>query len=210
MEQYDPGYVCNHSDHQGRYAFDQQPAIGLFNLSCLAQALLPLLPGATEAAVQTARAQLDLYQPALTQHYADLMRAKLGLQQAHAEDQRLCNDLLEILATNHVDYTRFFRSLGRFRQDVSDNAVLRDQFPDRTAFDVWADRYRRRLASEHSQDEPRRLRMDGVNPKYILRNYLAETAIRRAQDHGVSVAAITPRGNHGDIDFGAVFELIDQ
>ena len=183
VEQYDPGYVCNHSDHQGRYAFDQQPAIGLFNLSCLAQALLPLLPGATEAAVQTARAQLDLYQPALTQHYADLMRAKLGLQQAHAEDQRLCNDLLEILATNHVDYTRFFRSLGRFRQDVSDNAVLRDQFPDRTAFDVWADRYRRRLASEHSQDEPRRLRMDGVNPKYILRNYLAETAIRLAQDH---------------------------
>lgn len=184
LDQYDPGYVCNHSDHQGRYAFDQQPSIGLFNLSCLAQALLPLLPGATDTAVQTARTLLDLYQPALAAHYADMMRAKLGLLEPGAEDQKLCSDLLEILATNRVDYTRFFRALGRFRQDAGDNRLLRDQFPDRTAFDAWAERYRRRLASEHSRDEQRRLRMDSVNPKYILRNYLAETAIRRAQDHG--------------------------
>jgi uncharacterized protein YdiU (UPF0061 family) len=184
LDQYDPGYVCNHSDHQGRYAFDQQPRIGLFNLSCLAQALLPLLPGDTQAAAQTARAVLELYQPALAAHYTGLMRAKLGLQEARADDQKLCADLLDILATNRVDYTRFFRALARFRQDAADNPVLRDLFADRTAFAAWSERYRRRLAGEHSRDGQRAARMDSVNPKYILRNYLAETAIRRAQDHG--------------------------
>lgn len=184
LDRYDPGYVCNHSDHQGRYAFDRQPSVGLFNLSCLAQALLPLLPGVPEAAVETARGLLDQYQPALEAHSAQLMRAKLGLRDARPEDQKLCSDLLEILATNQVDYTRFFRALGRFRQDHPDNHPLRDMFPDRTAFDAWAERYRRRLAGEHSRDAERATRMDRINPKYILRNYLAETAIRRAQDHG--------------------------
>ena len=182
LDHYEPGFVCNHSDHQGRYAFDRQPDIGLFNLSCLAQAMLPLLSDNTEEAVERAQAQLARYQPELTDQYTRLMRAKLGLGATRPEDQKLCNHLLEIMATNRVDYTRLFRALAQFRQEPGHvNPPLRDMFIDRTAFDVWADQYRRRLAAENSDDLARGRLMNRTNPKYILRNYLAETAIRQAQ-----------------------------
>ena len=183
LEHYEPGFICNHSDHQGRYAFDRQPDIGLFNLSCLAQAMLPLLSDVPEEAVDQAKAVLALYQPALVEHYAQGMRAKLGLQQTMDEDQKLVADLLEILAINQVDYTRFFRALAGFAHpSIDGNAPLRDMFRDRTAYDAWADRYARRLDMEHSDTADRRQRMNHSNPKYILRNYLAEAAIRRAQE----------------------------
>ena len=157
LEHYEPGFICNHSDHQGRYAFDRQPDIGLFNLSCLAQAMLPLLSDVPEEAVDQAKAVLALYQPALVEHYAQGMRAKLGLQQTMDEDQKLVADLLEILAINQVDYTRFFRALAGFAHPSTDgNAPLRDMFRDRTAFDAWADRYAHRLDMEHSDDADRR------------------------------------------------------
>jgi protein adenylyltransferase len=73
MDYYDAGFICNHSDHNGRYAFNQQPYIGLWNLSCLAQTLLPLAP---KEELQTV---LDTYMPALTAHYQRVMRTKLGL-----------------------------------------------------------------------------------------------------------------------------------
>jgi protein adenylyltransferase len=73
MDDYDAGFICNHSDHNGRYAFNQQPYIGLWNLSCLAQTLLPLAP---KEELQTV---LDTYMPALTAHYQRVMRTKLGL-----------------------------------------------------------------------------------------------------------------------------------
>jgi uncharacterized protein YdiU (UPF0061 family) len=83
MEAYDPGFVCNHSDYRGRYAFDQQPSIALWNLTCLAQAILPLLhPDGGEPAVERARELLADYQPSLAEAYARGMRAKLGLRGA--------------------------------------------------------------------------------------------------------------------------------
>ena len=75
MDDYDAGFICNHSDHNGRYAFNQQPYIGLWNLSCLAQALLPL------ADKEALKAALDSYMPTFEREYRALMRAKLGLTQ---------------------------------------------------------------------------------------------------------------------------------
>ncbi|MFN3397467.1 MAG: protein adenylyltransferase SelO family protein, partial [Sulfurimicrobium sp.] len=176
MDGYDPGYVCNHSDHGGRYAFDQQPHIGLWNLACLAQALTPIL------AVEDANAALMRYEAIFGEHYLELMRAKLGLAGARPDDAALVGKLLEIMQANQVDYTHLFRSLGYFRSTPGgDNAMLRDQFIDRAAFDAWAETYRARLLAEQSMDAERKLRMDGVNPKYILRNYLAQVAIRKAE-----------------------------
>ena len=79
MDDYDPGFICNHSDYNGRYAFNQQPYIGLWNLSCLAQTLLPLAPK------EALKAAMDGYQTSVDRHYRDLMRAKLGLV-----DQQAC------------------------------------------------------------------------------------------------------------------------
>ena len=81
-----------------------------------------------------------------------------------------------------MDYTGFFRALNRFdTSPQARNDALRDPFIEREGFDTWAADYRRRLAAEGSQDAERRARMDRVNPKYVLRNYLAHTAIERAQ-----------------------------
>ncbi len=186
MEAYQPGFICNHSDHAGRYAFDKQPEIGLFNLSCLAQALLPLFDLTDgeniDLAVAAARDVLGQYQAVYLEEYAALMRAKLGFQESMPEDQDLVQDLLNLMAADQVDYTIVFRALGDFRSHQHATGGVRDLFMNRPAFDEWARRYGARLRQEHSDDVTRRLRMHKVNPKYILRNYLAEIAIRKAED----------------------------
>lgn len=173
LDDYEPGFICNHSDHSGRYAFDQQPAIGLWNLNALAHALSPLI------AMEDLRNILGEYQGALTGHYARLMRARLGLQREEPEDRLLLADLLDLLAENRIDYTRFFRALGDFVPGQA--SALRDGFLNREAFDAWAVRYSARLRLESRSHTERREAMQRSNPKYILRNYLAQAAIEKAQ-----------------------------
>ncbi len=177
LDDYNPGFICNHSDHGGRYAFHRQPEIAHWNLHALAQALLPLM---TE---EQAREALAAYEPALVAHYKDLMRQKLGLQEWRAEDGDLLTGLLEIMQADHADYTNTFRALAGFRSDPSaGNESLRDLFLDRTAFAAWAGRYRERLRLEGSRDTERKQRMNRVNPKYVLRNYLVQIAITQATE----------------------------
>jgi hypothetical protein len=181
MDDYDAGFICNHSDHNGRYAFNQQPHIGLWNLSCLAQTLLPLAPK------EELKTVLDAYMPAFTAHYQSSMRTKMGLIESQADDEALVHDLLSLLQGSRVDYARFFRELGVFRSDLSSaQQTLRDWFLDPARFDGWTARYDERLRNEHSRDEERRQRMNRVNPKYILRNYLAQAAIEKAQQKDYS------------------------
>lgn len=181
MDDYDAGFICNHSDHNGRYAFNQQPYIGLWNLSCLAQALLPL------AEKEALKAGLDLYTPRFEREYLRRMRDKFGLVEEKPEDDELIRDFLALLQGSHADYTIVFRELGAFSSvEGASNEKLRDHFLDRERFDEWATRYRDRLKSEDSHDGERRGRMNRVNPKYVLRNYLAQTAIEKAQSKDFS------------------------
>ncbi len=176
MEAYDPNYICNHSDPNGRYAFDQQPDVGLWNLACLARALSPLIPE------QDAEAVLAQYARTFNSCYMQAMGEKLGLRAATQADVPLIGAWLQLLRANRLDYTNTFRALGQFDSTPSAlNAVLRDQMRDRAAFDVWAADYRARLQQEGSTDAERKQRMDRANPKYILRNYLAQLAIERAE-----------------------------
>jgi uncharacterized protein YdiU (UPF0061 family) len=174
LDQCDLGFVCNHSDHHGRYAFDQQPEIGAWNVTCLAQALTPLM------SVEEAKDAIAGYYEAFSRHYVELMSAKLGIAPG-SEAAELMTGLLEIMHGNKVDYTIFFRRLNRFRQAPDElNAPLRDLFLDREAFDAWAQRYRVLLAREGQGDEARKAKLDRVNPKYVLRNYMAQIAIAKA------------------------------
>ena len=176
MESYDPGYICNHSDPGGRYAYDQQPQIGLWNLACLAQALSPLI------SIEDIHTVLDAYAPAYHQHYLTMMSAKLGLAHAGKDDLPLIATLLEMMHASQLDYTNLFRSFGKFDSATdATNDFFRDQFIDRAGFDAWAASYRARLRHEAGNDSERKARMDGVNPKYILRNYLAQIAIEKAE-----------------------------
>jgi len=183
LDAYDPGFICNHSDHQGRYAFDQQPNIGLFNVTCLAQALLPLFDDDGSKAANIARAELENYQHTYVDAFSNQMRNKLGFSMQREEDQAIAKQLLDLMAEDKVDYTILFRQLSQFSTiEPQYNNPLREQFIQRDAFDEWAKQYAARLKHEPTSDAKRATAMNKVNPKYILRNYMAEAAIRKAED----------------------------
>nr|WP_232429774.1 YdiU family protein [Janthinobacterium sp. CG3] len=177
MEAFDAKHICNHTDQQGRYAYAMQPEIGHWNCYALGQALLPLI-GEVAAAQQA----LDVYQPAYAAKMDELWHAKLGLRSALADDAALLDALFALMQANHVDFTLFFRRLGDLQLgQAGADAPLRDLFIDRPGFDAWAGQYRQRLRQENSADGARRTAMNLVNPKYVLRNYLAQVAIEKAQ-----------------------------
>jgi uncharacterized protein YdiU (UPF0061 family) len=182
LDDYQPGYICNHSDHQGRYAYDNQPAVGLWNLHRLAQALSGLM---TIEQLETA---LAAYEPALMAAYGQQMRAKLGFFTEDQRDNSLLTDLLSLMAKEGRDYTQTFRMLSDVAQHEA-YSPLRDEFIDRQAFDGWYQRYRQRLQNENVSDSERQQSMKLANPRIILRNYLAQQAIDRAQEDDISVLA---------------------
>ena len=176
METYNPGFICNHSDHQGRYAFNQQPNIGLFNVSCLAQALLPFI------GVDAAKATLEAYWPQFTAHYHRRMAEKIGLEQAVPHALPLLEALLAQMQESQTDYTHLFRALAEVERDSAQAMPgLRDRFVDRARFDRWLADYRAQLRAHARGDSERRQTMQRTNPKFILRNYLAQIAIEKAQ-----------------------------
>ena len=176
LDEFDARLVCNHSDYGGRYAFDQQPAVALWNLSRFAETLLPLV-GREEAV-----AALDEYAPQFAGAYGAGMRAKLGLTTERPDDAALVSGLLGLLQQSGADYTRFFRRLSELKTTPDEkDEPLRDMLVDRAGFDAWAESYRARLRSESGSDEERRARMLKTNPVYVLRNHLAQRAIELAQ-----------------------------
>jgi uncharacterized protein YdiU (UPF0061 family) len=183
MEAFDVDHICNHTDQGGRYSYANQVPVGHWNCYALANALMPLI-GDKEGA----EAALDTYIDAYGEQFDLLMHAKLGLTTVQDGDKALFDAMFQAMQGSHVDFTQFFRKLGDLRVDVPDTEVheadapLRDLFIDRAAFDAWALAYRARLRQEGSADAERRLAMRKVNPKYVLRNYLAQTAIERAQN----------------------------
>lgn len=174
LDDYEPGLICNHSDHTGRYAFNRQPAIALWNLKALAQ------PFASLTDAGRLDELLGGYEPYLVERYTALMQAKLGLRQAHDDDRALIRDWLELLGNARADYTVAFRRLCDF-DGPAGNAGLQMLFDDTAAFERFSARYHARLAAETSDGHARTARMRRVNPKYVLRNYLAQQAIEQAQ-----------------------------
>jgi uncharacterized protein YdiU (UPF0061 family) len=193
IDGFNANHICNHSDSQGRYAYKMQPQIGYWNLFCLAQALVPLFGPQYDAdtrndkVIEDAQRVLegfkDRFAPALERR----MRAKLGLAEIREGDDKLANRLFEVMNANRADFTLTFRNLAKMRKaDASGDAPVRDLFLDRAAFDVWANDYRLRLSEETQSDEARASAMNAANPKYVLRNHLAENAIRLAKEKDFS------------------------
>jgi uncharacterized protein YdiU (UPF0061 family) len=189
MDGFDANHICNHTDTQGRYAYQRQPQVAHWNLFCLAQALVPLFgPQYGEAergeqVIKDAQGVLEGFRERFAPALETKMRAKLGLAEARDGDDQLANRLFEIMHANRADFTLTFRNLAKLhRADAAGDAPVRDLFLDRAAFDAWASGYRARLAQETRGDEERAAAMNRVNPKYVLRNYLAENAIRLAKE----------------------------
>ncbi|QFT56474.1 YdiU family protein [Microbulbifer sp. THAF38] len=176
LDDYDPTFICNHSDHTGRYAFEQQPGVVLWNLNALAHALSGFV------SVEALRDCLEQFQPLVTDAYAERMRAKLGLTTEEDGDQALCADLLQLLQQGEADYTRFFRALSHYRGERPAQG-LQECLAEaqHSALEQWLEHYDRRLAREHSDSCARNRAMLAANPKYLLRNYLAQKVIEAAE-----------------------------
>ncbi len=182
LDGFDANHICNHSDEGGRYAYDRQPQIGHWNCSRLLQATLPLLADDMDKAIEIANGILDRYPPAYTEMMKRLWADKLGLRELREGDEDLINRFLTILHRGKSDFTRSFRHLARLRTDSDAPAHgVRDEIADLETFDAWIADYRARLRAEQSDDGARVLRMNRANPKYVLRNHLAQIAIDKAQ-----------------------------
>lgn len=182
MDHFDANHICNHSDTHGRYAYQRQPEIAHWNLYALAQALLPLIEDATAT-----HAVLDEFPGRYTQAWNDLFHAKLGWNSHLPRDAALIQETLELLHTQHVDFTLFFRRLADLSiSNPAADAALRDLFIDRNACDAWLQNYRTRLQQEIYDEQARKTRMNQINPKFVLRNHLAQIAIEKAQQKDFS------------------------
>jgi uncharacterized protein YdiU (UPF0061 family) len=195
LDDYDPDFICNHSDNQGRYAFNQQPNIANWNLAILAQALLPL------ASKTLLVPQLNSYPEIFSHYFLEIMRNKLGLSASQNTIQNNTNDhchkpptidtllhkdiidqTLNMLAKCRLDFTFFFRQLSQIK-NTNILKKLRDMALDINVFDQWYENYLNALTADKQDiNSPERSKkMNRVNPKYILRNYLAQNAITDAQ-----------------------------
>ena len=183
LEGYDPDWTPNTTDAQGkRYRFGHQHQIAHWNLTRLASAVVPLV-GDVEALQEA----VDGFQAIYTEAWTGMLASKLGLPEFDEErDGPLAVELFRILELQETDMTIFFRELAGPLGEDTVTALARASYGDGfdgatvAALEAWLGSYRGRLKALGVEDGPRRARMDGANPRYVLRNYLAQLAIDRA------------------------------
>jgi uncharacterized protein YdiU (UPF0061 family) len=180
MDQYDPATVFSSIDQQGRYAYANQPRIALWNLTRLAECLLPLLADDQEKAIAEAQAILGEFAGKFDTAYQAGLRSKLGLFTARDGDDALAQDLLDAMAKNQADFTLTFRRLGDAALDPAHDVSVRQLFTDAAVYDEWAVRWRQRTGGEPQGPAARRDAMQSVNPVFIPRNHRVEAVIEAA------------------------------
>lgn len=184
IDDFDPDWTPNTTDASGRrYRFGQQPAVAYWNLTRLASALAPAF-----ASIEPLQAGLERYAQTYTDADRANVAAKLGLGQCRDADLELMESLHGVLQAGEMDMTLFFRALidldvqapstGAFIDVFYDEIKQQEQIP---LLQAWLDSYAARVREEASPPEQRRERMRRANPRYVLRNYLAQQAIDRAE-----------------------------
>jgi serine/tyrosine/threonine adenylyltransferase len=186
MEAYHPATVFSSIDHQGRYGYSNQPHAMHWNLTRLAETLLPLLveeEGNQEAGLASAHEALEKFGTHFEAARDAGMRQKLGLTTELPGDTILSEDLLKRMAENRADYTLTFRRLCDAAAGADGGQSVRTLFDDPAAFDTWEVGWRQRLAQEPISSQNRAAQMRLSNPAFIPRNHLVEEALRAATEH---------------------------
>jgi protein adenylyltransferase len=185
MDAFNPEQVFSSIDHGGRYAYRNQPSIAHWNLSCLAQALLPVLDEDGERAVALAQKAVDAFPAQFLDANTQGMARKLGLGEIGEPDTALVEDLWQLMAEHKLDFTLAFRRLSDLADESGDAAqgvAELFEFPD--ALQPWLERWRARLAQDDLTGAERQALMYRANPVFIPRNHLVEAAIAAASDGG--------------------------
>lgn len=179
IDVYDPATVFSSIDRHGRYAYNQQPHIGAWNIARFAEALLPLLHDDIDRAVELATEVVSEFPSQYERHWLEGMRAKLGLENEEEDDASLIADLLHLMATHGADYTNTFRALTLGRLEPT-------PLYDTGAWMGWYERWQARLARQ-ADPEGARQRMRAANPAVIPRNHRVEEALAAAEAGDLSV-----------------------
>jgi len=178
LDDYDFGYICNHTDTYGRYSFGSQPDVAEWNLRALMVALSPMIP------MEKMEEVIAGYGKLYSEHYLHLMRRKLGLERQKKNDLELVRHLLGTLQGLHIDYTLFFRTLSRYngkRKSILELGLYHTPMND------WLDRYDERLKDNTSSQVEKERQMFRTNPKYVLKNYMLQEAIDAAKEGNFSL-----------------------
>lgn len=190
MDDYAHDRCFSFIDRQGRYAYNQQPAIALWNLTRLAEAIWPLLDDDPDRATEIARGILEAWSDNYARYWLDGMRARCGLTDTAGvsaeDDRKLITDLFDIMNESRADFTLTFDALTQLpaapQKSVDQDNTLRALFNNPASIDAWLQRWRQRLQWEQGDDAQRQSAMRAVNPVYIPRNHQIEAAIRAAED----------------------------
>ncbi|WP_018045703.1 protein adenylyltransferase SelO [Methylobacterium sp. 88A] len=184
LDAYDPRTSFSSIDAHGRYAYGQQPGIALWNLTRLAETLLPLLGEDEAAAVEAAEAALAGFGPRFEAAYRGGLAQKLGLSGDQDGAGVLADDLLACMAENRADFTLTFRRLCDAAERPKADAGVRDLFVDPTAYDAWAVRWREKLTEGVRNPAATAVAMRAVNPAFTPRNHHVEAMIAAAVERG--------------------------
>jgi uncharacterized protein YdiU (UPF0061 family) len=194
LEDYNPNWTPNTTDRENRrYRFGNQAEIALWNLYQLANALYPLIQEAAPL-----ESILEAFQSQYEKEYLNMMRNKLGLSTTEEEDNQLIHILTENLQLTETDMTIFFRKLSQIKKEESAEdafELIKESFYkveeviDKTndSWMYWFTQYLNRLQQESISDSDRKVAMDKVNPKYVLRNYMSQLAIEAAEKEDYSL-----------------------
>jgi len=190
LDEYDPHHICNHSDQQGRYSFINQPQIGLWNLNAFAITLSSLI------GMDEIKEILESYEEIFLDEYHKLMAQKLGFAGVDEEIKKFIYETLKLLEKHKIDYTNFFRNLSSQFVILSCASGRRSHEPDveklpssssaGAAKDdelvAWQEKYHQLLQQKNIEKSAAQKLIKASNPKFILRNYLLQNAISKAED----------------------------
>jgi len=190
VDNFDPGWTPNTTDAEWRrYSLAQQPPVARWNLERLADALAAVAPSRV-----CLNDGLEHFDATLQNSLSSMLAGKFGLLEWKEEDAALTADIFELMQRAEVDMTEFFRALANVSGQAPDSDILRSAFyreplyqSHSESFNAWLERYAARLAQQQDTDQVRRARMNRVNPRFILRNYLSQQAIDAATDGDVSL-----------------------
>lgn len=202
LDDYQSDYVCNHTDREGRYSYENQPGIAHWNLNRLAIALSPIINYDASKVVLE-----DVFGPAYEREYLSLMYQRFGLFESHEEDYQLLLTTLQSMEDAQIDYNEFFRALSHYDGDKTEILSLA-KFPK--MLEKFFDSYDARLKKEGVSDQERQQKMLTINPKYILRNYVLQLAIDKAKQNDFTMVndllkvAHEPFDEHPELEYLAI------
>jgi uncharacterized protein YdiU (UPF0061 family) len=169
IDKFNPAHVCNLSDSSGRYSYQNQPYIGKWNCSALAHTFGHLIDKEEIGRI------MSLYEDVYGKTLFNLYKAKLGLKKKDNGDELLIQELLNIMEVEKLDFTRTFRSLSNI---IKNNHLVKTD----KSLKSWSEKFQQRHQHESDDEDSRVKQMNQTNPKFILRNYLVQNAIDKAEE----------------------------